>query len=616
MCGLSAIINKNFQNVKKDLIINMNDKIIHRGPDDFGSFFYNHLGLGFRRLSILDLSKDGHQPMKDEKNNVIIFNGEIFNYVELRNQLILDGETFKTQTDTEVILASYRKWGIDCFLKFNGMWGIILYDSSNQRVIISRDRFGIKPLYYYDEKENIAFCSEIKQLTDLPFFNATQNRDTALRFLLKRQLNTSEDTFFEGVKELLPGHNMIYDLKTNEFKIKPYYQLEKIKRNFSISFEEAKKEFYRLFENAVRIRLRSDVPIGSCLSGGLDSSSIVAMADIINGDQLTATTISSCWNDLRYDEQEYIDELIRSTRFKSLKIFPDINNLYSSNLLSKIIYHQDQPIKSTSHFSEYSVFKASKDAGLTVMLDGQGSDEFLAGYIPFRFYNLDLIKRGKFFKLLRELYFQKKNHYSFFEILFHNINHLFKASSIDLSFIKGNNKHLFKKDISQEISNRSQDKVAFQSYHENSINEIKYTSIPYQLHSEDRNSMMHSIESRLPFLDFELTNFILSLPDEMKMSKGKTKRILRESLNSVLPNKIINRHSKKGFEAPEEIFIRNNNLKSRDIIDRAIQTSPSIFSSNLIKSFDEMSSGKGDYDNIYFRIICYQLWTEQFKILK
>lgn len=612
MCGLSAVINKQFQQVDETIIEGMNNKIIHRGPDDAGSYFHKQIGLGFRRLSILDLSEHGHQPMRDQSENVIVFNGEIFNYIELRNQLMSEGEIFRTETDTEVILASYRKWGVDCFSKFNGMWGIVIYDAKHERVIASRDRFGIKPLYYWDTSEAIHFCSEIKQLTALPFFEVKQNRDAALRFLVKRQLNTSTDTFFEGVTELSPGHNMIVDLRSNQFQIHAYYQVEEIKVNEDISFEEAKEEFYRLFEHAVRIRLRSDVPIGSCLSGGLDSSSIVGMANFSDDKHLTATTISACWSDKKYDEQEYIDEVIRTTRFKSLKIFPDINELISCNLLSDIVYHQDQPIKSASHFSEYAVFRAAKEAGLTVMLDGQGSDEFLAGYIPFRFYNVDLLKKGQFVKLYQELQYQKKNHYSLFALIMHNMKHVLNVSSIDVSFLRGSNAKFFHKDIAHEMIHRPQDNLAFSSYQDNSINEIKYSSIPYQLHSEDRNSMMHSIESRLPFLDFELTDFMLSLPDEMKMSKGTTKRILRESLAPILPDKIVNRHAKKGFEAPEESFVRDHKEVVRRVMDRAIESNPTIFNPSLMQSFDDMTSGRERYNNIYFRILSYQLWRERF----
>ena len=616
MCGLSAIINKEPFPITSELVSAMSDKIIHRGPDDFGILTANQIGFGFRRLSILDLSKHGHQPMVDGMNNVVVFNGEIFNYIELRNQLRAEGEKFKTETDTEVILAAYRKWGIDCFSKFNGMWGIVLYDPSENRIIASRDRFGIKPLYYWDSPDKMVFCSEIKQLSALPTFKPKLNDDVASRFLVKRQLNTSSDTFFDQVNELPSGHNMIYDLNDHNYRLNCYYKVEDISINSEISFGEAKEEFYRLFEKSVSIRLRSDVPIGSCLSGGLDSSSIVGMAGALGANNLSATTISSCWGDKRYDEQEYIDEVIKSNQFESLKIFPDINELLSSNLLSEIVYHQDQPIKSASHFSEYAVFRAAKEAGLTVMLDGQGSDEFLAGYIPFRFYNADLLKQGRLLKLIKELQYQKKNHYGLFSLISHNLTHLLRSTGVDLSFLKQNTNKFFSRELIETVTPRPQDKKAFSSYRENSLNEIKYTSIPYQLHSEDRNSMMHSIESRLPFLDFELADFMLSLPDEMKMSKGTTKRILRESLKPLLPEMIVQRHSKKGFEAPEEPFMRKNNKEVRGILDRAIESNRAFFRpDDLLQFYDDMINGRREYDNLFFRLMSYQLWAERFEVI-
>jgi asparagine synthase (glutamine-hydrolysing) len=614
MCGLSVIINKKRHSNTEDYLKAMNDKIVHRGPDDSGVSLIDNVGFGFRRLSILDLTDHGHQPMTDHHNNWVVFNGEIFNYVELRKELIAEGEIFKTETDTEVVLTAYRKWGIDCFSKFNGMWGIVLYDPSMKRVVVSRDRFGIKPLYFWDSADNLIFCSEIKQLTALPFFKPRLNQESAARFLIKRQLNTAAQTFFEEVHELAPGHNLIYELESHDFTVKEYYNIEDVKPNKSINFEDAGKEFYRLFEQAVSIRLRSDVPIGSCLSGGLDSSSIVSMAGQLNANNLSATTISACWSDQRFDEQEYIDEVIKKSKFESLKIFPNINELKSKNLLSDIVYHQDQPIKSASHFSEYAVFKAAKDAGLTVMLDGQGSDEFLAGYIPFRFYNMDLLKSGRFLKLFRELKFQQKNHYPLFSLITHNLKHILRTTGVDFTKLSSKNEKFFKKSAMDQLASRDQDRLDFSTYHQNSLNDIKYTSIPYQLHSEDRNSMMHSIESRLPFLDFELADFMLSLPDEMKMSQGTTKRILRESMRPILPEKITNRHSKKGFEAPEEPFVRKNNKWVREVIRMAIDCNPMLLNPNLLNSYDTMVSGQSPYDNVYFRILSYQIWAERFGI--
>lgn len=615
MCGVSAIIYKSERTVAESEIEAMNNKIIHRGPDDSGGFINNNLAFGFRRLSILDLSFHGHQPMIDQEGNAIIFNGEIFNYVEIRDSLKSEGESFTTETDTEVILAAYRKWGAECFKRFNGMWGILIYDPSLEKVFICRDRFGIKPLNYWETEDEIVFCSEIKQLMALPQFVPKLNKDSAARFLVKRQLNTSTNTFFEGVKELAPGHIMAYDLQSHKKSIEAYYLVESIKQNTNITYKDAAEEFYGLFENAVKIRLRSDMPIGSCLSGGLDSSSIVTMANKLSAENLSATTISSCWSDARYDEQEYIDEVINSTNFHSVKIFPDINELASLNRLSDIVYHQDQPIKSASHFAEYSVFKAAKENHLTVMLDGQGSDEFLAGYIPFRFYNTSLIRQGQFIQLFNELAKQRKNHYSLSDIILHNTIHFLRTMGIQPPSRNNLDSSFFKSEIIDRIIDRPQDRINFSTYRDNSVNEIKYTSIPYQLHSEDRNSMMHSIESRLPFLDFDLADFMFALPDKYKMGGGITKKILRDSLGSILPTKIVNRHSKKGFEAPEEPFMMKNSNWIRSVLERAVEQNSDLLNSTLLKQFDSVVTGSGKYNNVYFRILSFQLWAERFTIL-
>ena len=364
------------------------------------------------------------------------------------------------------------------------------------------------------------------------------------------------------------------------------------------------------------MRLRSDVPVGSCLSGGLDSSAIVTTASKNKVSSLSPTTISSCYTDPKYDEQEYIDEVIEAVNFKSIKIFPDINDLARKDLLEHIIYHQDQPIKSASHFSEYSVFEAAKKNELIVMLDGQGSDEFLAGYLPFRYFNLDLFVSGRVGKMTKELLCQKRNHFGWKALFLTNFKHFLKAFAPGLvSRVNQPAKWVGK--VGREfVYDQWFDRTNFSNYYQNSINEIRYTSIPYQLHSEDRNSMAHSIESRLPFLDFELADFMLALPDEFKLGRGTTKRILRDSLKHTLPPKILNRHSKKGFEAPEKPFIDSNRNFIRDLLARAADSNPELINSSIVSDFDSYVSGTGSYQNDYFRVASFQVWFEKFRVTK
>ncbi len=610
MCGISLIVNKSDAITNENEISSMSEKIIHRGPDDDGLFINKNVAMSFRRLSVIDLSEAGHQPMISEKGNVIIFNGEIFNYVELKKELTNLGFRFKSKTDTEVILAAYEHWGEDCVLRFNGMWGFVIYDQNQNRLFISRDRFGIKPLYFWQNTKLFSVSSEIKQFYGIESFIPRIEEESAIRFLYKNQLNTNEKTFFKNVFSLEPGHNLIYDLDCNLIHKKKYYDVNDVKIDTKISMTNASEQFYDLFNKAIKIRLRSDVNLGSCLSGGLDSSSIVSIAqEQLN--QISLSTISSCFEDKKYDEQIYINEIINSLPVKAIKIFPEVGDLFHKGLLSKIIYHQDQPIKSPSHFSEYSVFESAKNNNLTVMLDGQGADEFMGGYLPFQYYNYDLMKNQKYLTLIRNLYQQKQNHYSIFDLFKNFVSHNLKQIDSFQNYWDRSKRYWLKDNYRDYEFSDEYDIYKKNSYSDLSRDQIKYTSLPYQLHSEDRNSMLHSIESRLPYLDFDLADFMLSLPDNLKLEFGKTKLIQREAFKNTLPRQILDRNSKMGFESPEEILFQKNGNLCREYIEQGIDLSDMI-DGIVLREYDAFIEGKGSYDKKFFRIISYKLWHENF----
>ena len=611
MCGISLIINKDNQPVDKVELNLMNRKVMHRGPDDDGMHIEENIGFGFQRLSIIDLSLAGHQPMTYEDGNIIIFNGEIFNYIEIKDELKKLGVRFKSKTDTEVILAAYSQWGEEAIKRFNGMWGFVLYDKKRKKIIISRDRFGIKPVYYWLHNKVFAVASEIKQFYALRKFKAELEPEIAFRFLYKNQLNVSEKTFFKNVYELRPGNNIIYDLKSNEYSISKYYDPNEIKIDSNITYDDATIEFARLFNDSVKIRLRSDVDVGACLSGGLDSTSIISFGKDQKNNEIKST-ISSCFSNKKYDEQEYIDMAIDYYKIAPIKIFPDINDLVEKSIMNKIIYHQDQPIKSTSHFSEFSVFESAKKNNLTVMLDGQGADEFLGGYLPFQFYNYSLLRNYKIFSLLNNLYHQKKNHYTLRTLARNNITHFAKKYTFISTNYEKKSRYWLSKEYSDYDLSREYNSDFFDSYRDLSLNQIMFTSLPYQLHSEDRNSMLHSIESRLPFLDFDLANFMLSLPDNMKLENGTTKRILRNAFKSKLPSKIINRHQKMGFMAPEEELLKKYPNVFRNKLKETVDTLAEIVSPKIISEFDYFIDGKIAYDKKFFRLFSFQIWSDIF----
>ena len=362
----------------------MTNVIEHRGPDGEGFYHGHQFAFGHRRLAIIDLDERSNQPMCGRDELVITYNGEVYNYIELRDELVKHGYNFKTESDTEVILAAYHFWGKACLDKFNGMWSFAIFDPRKNEVFVARDRFGIKPLYYTRVGENMGFASEIKQFTTLPNWQAKANQEQLFRFIVGGELDTTNKTMFEGVFQVLGGHCGIYNLDDHSFQIDQWYSLEESIKKLEQNAESASNIFKSIFEDSVRLRLRSDVNVGSCLSGGMDSSAIVTMMDDLlkhNNGKTVQHTISSCFEDKAYDEQEYIDEVLKYTNTKGHKVFPNEDDLFKN--IDKMIWHQDEPFGSTSIFAQWTVFDKAKKENLKVMLDGQGADEQLAGYSSF-----------------------------------------------------------------------------------------------------------------------------------------------------------------------------------------------------------------------------------------
>lgn len=607
MCGISGLIRLSGEPVELPLLESMTDVIAYRGPDDCGYWTSNNVGFGHRRLSILDLSDAGHQPMS-RGNLHLTYNGEIYNYIELRQILTNEGYKFSTATDTEVIIAAYQQWGVSCFDKFNGMWSLAIYDESNKKIICSRDRFGIKPFCYTRTQGYFAFGSESKQLLKVPDLDKSIDLEVVHNYLHNSYLNTDENTFLKEVKELRGGHYLTVDLTTNNVKITKWYHLPK-KTSRIPNFKEVTHQFKAAFSNSVALRMRSDVTVGSCLSGGLDSSAIVCTVDHAKLSNNEFRTISSCYSDKESDEQEFIDIVTNQTQFDAIKIFPDLNRLISEKIWDKIIYHQDQPIISFSHFSEFAVFEAASKNNIIVMLDGQGSDEYLAGYTEFIGAHLrGLLKKFKLFSYLKFLYQRSRLlNTPFFKILMHRVLTDLKTTSDN----RQNIKPFFTKEF---LKSSDAKRYKPESITELSLLQLEKVSIPFQLHSEDRNSMMHSIESRLPFLDVNLVELAINLPESYKLRNGETKAVLRTALHGILPERIAQRQDKKGFPAPDiELFNNNSDLIIQEL-QSAIQKNPTIFTEELVLSFKNYLAGNRDYNTIWLRAISFNKWRTLFKV--
>ena len=568
MCGIAGIILKNFDGINKSDLRFMTDKIIHRGPDGEGHYFEGNLGLGHRRLAILDLSENGHQPMIDE-NIVLTYNGEVYNYLEIKEELKTLGHKFKTASDTEVIIKAYKEWSTDCVLKFNGMWAFALFDKTKKELFVSRDRFGIKPFYYLNHEKGFYFGSEIKQLIHfLPEIKV--NRRVLFDFLYFSYQHHTNETFFKGIVSMPAGHNLIYNLNNNTFTITQYYDLVKpkiIDADIDKSIEYYKKEF----DSAINLRLRSDVKVGTCLSGGLDSSYVAKVASKKYKGQFIAITAQSI--DTKNDETKYARIVAEKYGLEMRVIAPNKKDFLG--VLDSVIYSQEEPFGSPSIIMQYFVMKKAKEKGCIVMLDGQGGDETMLGYeryfVPYLKTIKNPFKRIKIFKQLsnnsklslKELF----SYYVYFSMPFIR-NYILKNKG---NYILKENKKYFNFSISSNFNRESKNLFRLQK------NEITKIQLQKLLKFEDRNSMAHSIEARIPFIDYKLVELALSIPADFKIKDGWSKYILRRCFGENAPKEIVWRKNKFGFEAPSDkwmedkkIFldeIRNSNFLSH-IIDK------------------------------------------------
>lgn len=558
MCGISGIINKSKDRVRNEDIQKINDLISHRGPDDEGFYFEKNFAFGHRRLSILDLSSDGHQPMHYLDKYTITYNGEVYNYLEIKEELIKYGYKFSSQTDTEVIIASYDKWGEDCVHKFNGMWAFAIYDKEKEIIFCSRDRFGVKPFYYTEIDNKFVFGSEIKQLLEF-YEERFVNKKILMDFLIIGYENHINETFFENIFKLQESHNLIYDLKSNSFEIKRYYDIKQTEINLD---ENSSVDLYKSkFMNSIELRLRSDVKVGTCLSGGLDSSSIAAIASSMykkdSNEKFIAIHAKSSEHDS--DESFFAKEVANSSNLDLKLIEPTKDEFINS--IDDVIYTQEEPFGGPSIFMQYFVMKKAKEIGCTVLLDGQGGDETLVGYeryYPSYLMSLcffDLIKG--FFNSSKNSKLSKKQLFAYF-VYFTKAKIRIKRLQVKNSFIKAKYFNLASFDILEKNSKNYLN--LFELQHQ----EIFYTQMPHLLRYEDRNSMRHSIETRLPFIDYTVVETALSIPNKYKIKDGWTKYILRRTIDKILPNNIVWRKNKFGFEAPTKSWV--NSIEDEIII--------------------------------------------------
>ena len=582
MCGIAGIINFKKEPVKESTIRSMMGEIKHRGPDDEGVYLNDNIGLGFVRLSIIDLSESGHQPMFDITGRyLIIHNGEVYNYIELRKDLEKRGYKFQSNTDTEVILYSFIEWGEKCLDYFNGMWAFCIYDLKEKSFFISRDRYGIKPLYYYTTKDKIIFSSEIKPILGLIKNQYTPNYQVIYNYLVFNRTDYNEETFFTEIKKLSPG-NCLRIFTNNEDSgdfektlDDKYNRLSKniygrcwynIKQRVIESTPFSNIDEYRetLF-SSINLRLRSDVSLGVFLSGGIDSGSIVAG---ISDSEFSLDTFSAVYGqNLKGDEKDFILEFknaVKRMNFIELNAYS-----FKTDLDQFLICHEAEPIVDPSTYAGFKVFEEAKKK-IKVTLNGQGADEQLAGYLYFWGHHFkSLLKKGKVGQLCSELIYYYKNQGNL-NALNYLIYYLL-PDSIKNRYRVNNPKFLTNDFKNQYIKTSNITKLIDESFNlqDSLVRHFNY-KLQHLLKWEDLNSMYYSVESRLPFLDHRLVERTLSMDDQYILNKGQTKYILRNALKGYLPEKIRNRNDKIGFETPSDDWFRNEDFKH--IIMKVLQS--------------------------------------------
>jgi asparagine synthase (glutamine-hydrolysing) len=646
MCGIGGIID--LSGINPDLLQKMSYILRHRGPDDEGYFIsgigfsenckgdetiselsrlkhinlfrgYRHpvtLGLIHRRLSIIDLEETGHQPMKYQDGKlVILFNGEIYNYIELREELSTRGFRFHSTSDTEVILASFVAWGHSCVERFVGMWAFAIYDIDKQSIFLSRDRFGIKPLYYSFRNGRFAFASETKALILTGIIEPRADITAALEYIAFGANSDPYGNLFKGIKTIPPGTNVIFNIPEQKIDQYNYYDLGKqikYRQNLNDSMNHF-EHFRDLFSQSIKIHLRSDVPVGSCLSGGLDSGSIVAFSSVLSG-YSPIKTFTASFPGLRIDERPLVEKL--ALKFRNISAFyctPTIEQFWTD--LDKISWYQDLPFNTTSIYSQWEVMKLAHENGSKVLLDGQGADETLGGYNPYAgVYLIQKLRKFKLQQFFREYYALRKNFTA-------QINGAISRAAFyylpeNLMLIFRNRQRAGSKMISQNYVNDlpgiSVPQRGGVSFSDLSISSFKF-GLSQLLRYEDRNSMAFSIESRVPFLDHRLVEYTIALDDDIKINNGWSKFILRKSAEPFLPEEITWRKNKLGFVTPQERWKKDDKKYLISYINDSVI--PPVLNKDFIISMIDAKTDSAAKTSEFWKILSFIKWSEIYKII-
>lgn len=626
MCGITGFFSyKNKCETKK--YYEAHKKIAHRGPDDEGFIYKNddksieHLSgddtidelkirghilskdcssliLGHRRLSIIDLTSHGHQPFFYD-NLYLTYNGEIYNYIELREELKELGYIFETDGDTEVFLKAYHCWGVESFNKFNGMWAAAIYDGKNDDILLTRDRFGIKPLYYSIVDDNLIFGSEIKFVSSF-FEKLEANGQMVYEYLRFNHIDHTSQTLFKNIFQVEPSIYIHFSQKQiNSVK---YFDI----KNVETSHEKVEE----CLKDSIKLRMRSDVEVGSLLSGGIDSSTILGL---INSEKYTNKfqTFSAVFDEEQFSEKKYIDEFkADNLELKKHFIYPKAEDL--TKIIDELIYTQEEPFRSLAVFSQYEIYRYVKaNTNTTVLLNGQGADEIFTGYTNFYYvYFLELLRTFNI-----KLFFEEFN--AFRE------NRSLPTKNILMQLVKTFLGMFLERKDKYKIFNKSfiptKPKKRFKDLLKNSLYEnLTFSALREYLRYEDKNSMRFSLESRLPFLDYRVVQSVYSLNNEEKIKNGVSKFALRNIAKGKIPGETLNRKDKMGFVSPQEVW-QKTILK--DELDKAFEDIKLnglfgfIDTQRVISLYEDYSQDKMSNWSLIWDIYIVYKWKQKWKVI-
>lgn len=565
MCGIAGIIATDPGLVTAQRMKGMTDAIAHRGPDGEACWLSpgGRIVLGHRRLSIIDLSESGTQPMHYADRYTIVYNGEIYNYLELKHSLQQKGYRFKSQSDTEVILAAYDAYQQDCLPLFDGMFAFAIWDEQEQVLFAARDRFGEKPFYYYKDEQQLVFASEMKAL-----WAAGIERQMKEEMLFNyitlgyvQDPGNTRATFYKTIHKLPARSFIVYDHRKNTLTEQIYWEPDvQAAGGVVISEEEAADKLRTLLSQSVNRRLRSDVPVGISLSGGLDSSSILAFIDKAHNQPAAFKTFSAVFPGFSQDESARIQLTTQAFGVTNYQVQPDVDGFLHD--FEAICHHQEEPFQSASIAAQYRVFELAKQHGVTVLLDGQGADETMAGYSKYyEWYWRELYRKDK--SLLRRELEQAAGIGGGWD--WENKLRATWPSLADTWLVKfrsgAQRRHPdLASGFTAQFGISHYDIPAIPTLNGALYYNTFLNGLEELLQYADRNSMAHGREVRLPFLNHELVQFIFSLPAAYKIRQGYTKWLLRKSMDGLLPKEIVWRREKTGFEPPQQYWMQDKRV--------------------------------------------------------